>query len=534
MRYSPPWPGAAVRAVATLAAVGLTAIAPPAPLAAQPVRLGEVSFPVSATGAAAREFRTGVLYLHSFEYDSAAAAFRRAQQRAPHFAMAYWGEAMTYTHPVWNQQDTAAARAALGRLAPTREARRAAADTPRERDYLDAVEVLYGPGPKAARDTAYAAAMARVAAAHPEDAEAQTFFALALLGLNQGERDVPTYMRAAAIAGPVFAAHPTHPGAAHYLIHAFDDPAHAPLGLPAARAYSGIAPDAPHAQHMTSHIFLALGMWDATVHANEVASTYHDSAGRSLHLTCGHYGEWLQYAYLQQGRPKAAANVMAECGAQIRNARNSRPQMGRSSLAHMRAVQIVDGMVDTAPAAGDSAGLSAYGRAFVALGDAHAAAHRGDTATLRTARATLAGLPDALPSGYGEIATRQTDGLLARATGDSAAALAALRRAAAVEDSLPVEFGPPLVVKPSHELLGETLLALGRPADARVEFDRQLTRTPRRAATLLDLARAARAAGDPARAATALAELADVSRHAEPDAPVRAALAAGAGRTAER
>src|SRR5439155_1584588 len=170
-----------------------------------------------------------------------------------------------YTHPVWNEQDGNAARAALQRLAATRDARRAKAPTRREQAYLDAVEILYGDGSKAVRDTAYSLAMGRLVARFPADREAKVFYALSLLGLNQGVRDVPSYLRAAAIVDTVFRENPNHPGAAHLLIHSYDDPIHAPLGLAAARAYSKIAPDAAHAQHMTTHIFLALGMWDEVV-----------------------------------------------------------------------------------------------------------------------------------------------------------------------------------------------------------------------------------------------------------------------------
>jgi len=274
----------------------LTALAA-APAHAQEPRLGTIDFPTSAGPAAEAVFVRGVLYLHSFEYASAAEAFRAAQALEPGFALAYWGEAMTYNHPVWNQQDRAAALAALGRLGPTPEARQARAPTGRERGYLAAVERLYGPEEgKARRDTLYSEAMATLAAAYPDDAEAQAFYALSLLGLSQGDRVVPTYMRAGAIALALLAQYPDHPGAAHYTIHSFDDPDHAPLGLPAARAYSRIAPGAPHAQHMTTHIFLALGMWNEVVSQNIIAA-----GPDSAKWTPGHYTQWLQYGLLQLG-----------------------------------------------------------------------------------------------------------------------------------------------------------------------------------------------------------------------------------------
>ncbi len=267
--------------------------------------LGSISFPNSGGAAAQAPFIRGVLLLHSFEYDTAAEAFRQAQTADPGFALAYWGEAMTYNHPLWQQQNREAALKALARLAPSADARAAKAPNDRERQYLGAVETLYGTGSKHDRDQAYMRAMARLSDTYPEDMEARAFYALSILGSRDGVRDFATYMRAAATVQPVLDANPDHPGAAHYLIHSFDDPVHAPLGLPAARKYSSIAPGAAHAQHMTSHIFLAMGMWDDVVKANVRASEVQDAeavkrGGRPG--VCGHYTSWLQYG-LPDGGP---------------------------------------------------------------------------------------------------------------------------------------------------------------------------------------------------------------------------------------
>ena len=172
-----------------------------------------------------------MLLLHSFEYETAAEAFRQAQTADASFALAYWGEAMTYNHPLWQQQDARRRAQALKRLAAAPEARAAKAPTDRERQYLAAVETLYGDGSKHDRDQAYMRAMERLQNAYPDDMEARAFHALAILGSRDGVRDFATYVRAAATVQPVFDANPDHPGAAHYLIHSFDDPVHAPLGL---------------------------------------------------------------------------------------------------------------------------------------------------------------------------------------------------------------------------------------------------------------------------------------------------------------
>ncbi|MFV1988111.1 MAG: hypothetical protein ACC682_12580, partial [Gemmatimonadota bacterium] len=287
-------------------------------LAAQPgaSQVGSVSFPNSGDADAQQAFLRGLALLHSFEYATAEAAFREAQEVDPDFAMAYWGEAMTYNHPIWLQQDSTAARATLDRLGSDSSDRASKAGTERERAYLRAVETLYGPGVKEQRDFAYSAAMRTIHEAYPDDPEAATFYALSILGTAHSGRDFATYMRAAAIVEEVFAAHPGHPGAAHYLIHSYDDPLHAPLGLRAALAYGQIAPDAAHAQHMTSHIFVAMGMWDAVVEANENARRVARAAVEArggVPAGCGHSNFWLEYGYLQQGRPEQAKILLREC-----------------------------------------------------------------------------------------------------------------------------------------------------------------------------------------------------------------------------
>src|SRR5437899_1082164 len=303
-----------------------------ASLSAQTPGLGTITFPSSGAPAAQAPFIRGVLLLHSFEYQDAAQAFREAQRIDPGFALAYWGEALTYTHPLWDEQDRNAARAALQRLGPTRAARRVKAPTPREKEYLDAVETLYGDGSKAERDSAYSLAMERVMARYPADREAKVFYALSLLGLNQGVRDTTTYLRAAAIVEQVFRENPNHPGAAHLLIHCYDDPVHAPLGLAAARAYAKIAPDAAHAHHMTTHIFVALGMWDEVVSQNELAS------GRDPATWApDHYTQWLGYGYLEQGRYREARRHLERMRENV-----DRGRRGRAVLAQMRAEYVVN------------------------------------------------------------------------------------------------------------------------------------------------------------------------------------------------
>ena len=241
---------------------------------------GHLSHFDALSGRGAR-FMRGLLLLHLFEYDDAASSFIAAEKADPGFAMAYWGEAMTFNHPVWNEVDVQAGQAALAKFGPTPEARAQRIADPRERAWFSAVEILYsGAGSKPERDARYATAMQQLTRAYPKDDEAQLFYALALLGKSEGVRDVPTYLQAAAIAKAVFTRNPDHPGAAHYWIHAMDDPQHAAGALVAARALSKIAPSAAHAQHMCSHIFLALGMWDDVVRGQPRSNHRGEPAGR--------------------------------------------------------------------------------------------------------------------------------------------------------------------------------------------------------------------------------------------------------------
>jgi tetratricopeptide (TPR) repeat protein len=502
-------------------------------------QLGSVTWSTSATPAARALFVKGVLYMHNFHYGEAIDAFRQAQKRDPGDVMSYWGEAMAYTHPVWNEQDTSAARAALRRLAPTREQRLAKARTPRERAWLDAAETLYdGNTPKARRDTLYAGAMERLHAAQPNDPEAATFFALSLLGLNQGQRDTVTYARAYAIAESVFVAHPEHPGAAHYLIHAVDDPDHAKLGLRAAQSYSRIASSAGHALHMTSHIFMALGMWDDVVSANEKAQATNPDRLSS------HVVTWLGYGLIQQGRYTEAERWIDSMQAQARSGTKRVREDAMQATAELSAnwnastdrwtERPARFRVDTTgtdvSTAAFGVGLGALGRGERALADTMGMviARERVADSVRIARLKPAQPGDLTWHGYIRIRELALRALIQRAGGRQDSALVLLRAAGDIERSLPVEFGPPMTFKPPHEAAGELLLEMGRFADAEAEFTLALARTPRRTSSLLGLARAAKEQGKMAEAANRYAELTEIWKRADPGiAAVEEARAGG-------
>lgn len=492
-------------ALAAAIAVALTTT-----LHAQEPRLGQIDFPASGSPAAQEHFVRGVLFLHSFEFDGAAEAFRAAQETDPDFALAYWGEAMTYNHPLWGEWDDGAARDVLARLGPTAEARRMKAGTERERMYLDAVETLWRDGPKPVRDTAYSLALGDLVQTFPDDIEARAFYALSLMGLSGTVRVVPTYMRAGAIALEILREHPEHPGAAHYVIHAFDDPVHAPIALPAARAYSTVAPDAAHAQHMTTHIFVAMGMWDDVVSQNAVAAE----------LTWwgpGHYTSWLTYGLAQQGRFAEAERRLVRARELL--ATGDR-QGARSYLATMRAHHVVNTERWDDPMLAwdlDLTGTGPVARGMDAFALGYAAAKRGDRPGVDAQLARLARLvreyKDVAKLGVLEIALRAAR---LYADGETENAVALLREATAIEDGLPMEYGPPDIVKPSHELLGEMLLGVGRYVEAQRAFERALDLAPKRARSVIGLAHAAAAAGDLKSADRARTTLAEIWHSADP------------------
>jgi tetratricopeptide (TPR) repeat protein len=477
---------------------------------------GDVTFANSGPPTVQADFIRGVAQLHNFEYEDAAVNFKKVQKVASDFALAYWGEAMTQSHPVWHEEDPAAAKEILNRLAPTPEARLAKARTEREKLYLSSVEILFGDGPKEDRYRRYESAMAELHRRFPDDVDASAFYALAILGTAQQGRDFATYMRAAAVLEEVFPQHPRHPGVVHYLIHCYDDSVHAPLGLRPARIYSKIAPDAGHAQHMTSHIFLSLGMWDDVVKANEnavaVVNRKRQEIGKPSSW-CGHYNEWLEYGYLQQGRIEDARRILEGCRKTAEALATAPPSdkapssgmtMGGmtpgmisvGSYSEMRAHFLIDSQLWRDEAAqwklpaGDFplARLTFdYTNAIVALGRndlavAHDAVSLADSDKTQVAAwfEQHRAMDDPQMRESLNIAVDELHILVRFAEGNHGEAVTELKSLVDRERKLPLDFGPPAIEKPTDELLGELLLRLHRPAEAKAAFQAALSRTPGR------------------------------------------------------
>jgi tetratricopeptide (TPR) repeat protein len=462
-----------------------------------------VHFANSGTPAAQPPFLRGLALLHSFEYDLARDAFREAQRADASFAMAYWGEALTRAQLLWGLDYADSARAALLRLGPTRDVRLARAGTARERAYGAAAEALFDTTSERARVQGYVAGLRRVASDYPNDLEAQALLSVALLMDYSGsaaDRKARTE-EAIALAERVFAEQPDHPGGAHYLIHATDDPGYAARGLAAARAYATIAPDAEHALHMPSHIFLQVGAWDDVVASNERAwaASRKEVAARALPPTelSFHVLMWLQYGYLEQGRYAAARALIDSAKRVLRgvdwatsDAIDARYAVEEMRFAYARETGdwgIYGGRAPAPMPVGRAAG-SARARSAAAA-DAYRvaflAATFGDTTRAKSAASLL---PERSVTPRTQIAA-----LVARVRGDTASWVAQLRAAADAEAKI-AHLGPPSLF-PSSDLLGSALLELGRPTEAITAFEQSLALMPNRTLSLLGLARAHRAAG---------------------------------------
>ena len=473
-----------------------------APAEAQFDSVGALDFPTSGSPAAQEHFLRGVAILHSFGWKQAIAEFQAAQRIEPDFAMAYWGESLCYNHPLFSEQDGESPRQVLARLAPTRAERVAKAPTEREKGFLEAIEILWGEGDWRDNRVAYMEAMHRLYERYPDDDEVGTFTAVATLSgaraLN--DRSFRYEMQAGAIALKVFGKNPDHPGAPHYAIHAFDDPTHAPLALPAALRYAAIAPAVAHARHMPTHIFIQHGMWDYVSNHNQLAYDAAralwepgDSVGDTVHPL-----DWGQYGDLQRGDYAKARTWIARLEAVLRES-DSQARAARS-LPLLKARYVVESEEwKTLPVRDDSS-------AHQLLATGISAVKTDDLVTAEQAAAKLKTMAED-DNRSNKIMYREVAALIRLARGQGDAALALMDEAVALVDEMRLPNGAANPVKPPYELYGEILLELDRPAEAVAQFETSLHRMQGRTRSLLGLARAAARSGDRATAAEQYAKL---------------------------
>ena len=455
---------------------------------AQFKNVGSIEFPTSASAEAQQAFLRGVSILHSFGWAQAREQFREAQRLEPDFAMAYWGESLAYNHPLFSGMDPAKPREALARLAPTRSERLAKAPTEREKGFLSAVELLWGDGDRAVRQVGYRDAMEELYRAHPDDSEVAAFYALSVLAASRATRDqsLRPEMRAGGVALKLFNDNPDHPGAAHYTIHSFDDPLHAPLALSAANRFAEIAPAVSHARHMPTHIFIQHGMWDRVSANNQYAFEAAmdlwnggESIGDAMHsLAWGHYGD------LQKGDYAKARLWVERLDELAQRDGGGRASGPRSGLVARYVIETEEWKVG--PITEDSSAVEL-------LATGLSAARTGDQSAARAAEAALKALVEKGGRDGGtttQIMHKEVGALVHAAMGHADVATGLMDEAVELVLTMRPPNGPATPSKPVFELYGELLLELNQPEEAVAKFETSLVRLPNRPRSLLGMARA--------------------------------------------
>jgi tetratricopeptide (TPR) repeat protein len=497
--------------------------------AADPGKLGKVSFPVSCDPSVQPQLGSAVAMLHSFWYEKASDTFAAVAEKDPTCGMAYWGIAMTYYHPIWQAPGPVDLKAGM---ASVEKAKLAGAKTQRERDYIAAIETFYTDADKLdhrSRALAYEKAMDQLQARYPEDHEAAIFHALALLGTAAPmDKTYVNQKKAGVILEPLFVEQPEHPGIAHYIIHAYDYPPLAQRALDAARRYAKIAPDSPHALHMPSHIFTRLGLWQESIDSNLVSAASaqkNNAPGNELHAK-----DYLIYAYLQGAQDREAKRVLEAPPA----GRPDDPQymnwlyaMGTSPARYVvERHRWAEAAALTVPPNTFPGGRWAWTEANLHFARALGASHTGNTEAARKDVQQLASLRDTLTQGNDKYWADQVDiqresaaAWITLAEGKREEAFRRMRAAAEHEDSTDKHNVTPGVILPARELLGEMLLELKQPAQAMVEFEATLRTAPNRFNALSGAARAAKLSGDNEKAKTYYARLLAICEHADGDRP---------------
>lgn len=470
-------------------------------------QLGVIDIQFTGAESAMPAFTKGLLLLHNFEYEDSRTAFLEAQELDSTFLMAYWGEAMTYNHPLWRQQDYEKGQAALLKIGADPQIRAEKAATALEKDFLHAVEILYGEGKKKERDQLYSDYLAALYKQYPGNQEIAAFYALSCLGAVPVGRDNAAYEKGASIAKNIIKTNPSHPGALHYLIHSYDDPDHAALALGAANSYSKVAADAAHALHMPSHIYVAVGMWDEVVNCNiaswNASVKRMEEKGLDENARSFHAMHWRMYGHLQKGQFEKAANLIKEMDDYIQDESEKRT---RTYHPWMRANYLVetgdwDGpYVDLTTKTDD---LNIRSQAVLDYIKGMKAYRKGDKkemgailkamAKRRTIAETLVteeGTPMCSAAGANRYAPNRTDIDQAhiiemelqalRYWKDEKVAEDWLQKAVQLETATSYAYGPPRVVQPTHELYGQWLLENDQAKTAQIQFEKALERGPNR------------------------------------------------------
>lgn len=471
-------------------------------------QLGTVHFPVSCAADVQKDFEKGVALLHSFWYEESTKTFQGIEKRDPQCAMAYWGEAMSSWHQLWDRPQHKKIAADLALL---KKGEKLKPSTPRERNYMAALKLFYSNDSKMdhlQRAAAYSAAMEKIYQSYADDHEAAAFFALSLLASEpDGDTTFGNRKKAGAILEKLFAIEPNHPGVAHYLIHSYDKPQLAELGLPAARRYAQIAPFAPHAVHMPSHIFARVGDWQASIQSNlasidvtrKSAAMHMGGAGHQFHAM-----DYLIYAYLQIGREADAQKVIEEVRTMPAMHMGDDMDMqtfGMSKFPAMVAVELHHW--DEAGALPVIAKAEPGDRAYTlwarAMGNARSGKldeARKDVAQIDAIRKDYVAKSKKYQADWVEMLQQEATAWVMRGEGRNDEAIAALKKVAEYEDSV----GEEQTSMPAREILADLLLDMKRPTEALAEYQGDLRFNPKRFNGLYGAARAAEMAGQSSQA----------------------------------
>jgi hypothetical protein len=486
-----------------------------------PDRLGEVVFPISCSAAAQAEFNRALAMLHSFFYPEAGKTFSRATEIDPSCAMGHWGVAMSWWYPLWfppTKESFQLGKAALEKAVAL------GARTERERAYIASLANFYGDFEKLdhkSRSLAYEKAMAQVHQQYPDDREAAAFYALALQSTaNPNDKTYANQLKSAEILEALFAAQPNHPGVAHYLIHAYDYPELAARALPAARRYGAIAPTMPHALHMPSHTYVALGLWQESIESNLAAGTAARKLGWAQEEL--HTMDYLVYAYLQGARSGTAKEVLQKI-AEVNLSASARTLVFDYAKAAAPArFALEQQRWDEAAALAPVASRFPATMALTYFARALGAAHLGKIESAEAEVAQLTQLRDTLLQSKQDYWAKQVDiqraaalAWVSWAKGNGAKSLEFMRSAVALEESTYKHPAAPGWLLPSRELLGDLLIASKLPDQALVEYEASLRANPNRFNSLYGAARSAEMTGMTSKATTYFRQLLDMSKAAE-------------------
>jgi tetratricopeptide (TPR) repeat protein len=467
-----------------------------------PLQLGRVSFPISCAPQVQASFGRGVALLHSFAYADAGATFRKVAADDPGCAMAYWGIAMSCFHQLWEPPLVPACQAAATQAIET--AQKLGSSSARERGYIQALSLVFrdsGTVPFSTRDQEYERAMAALARDNRNDVEAQVFYALALLSIaSPTDKTHARQKQALAILEPLDKTYPDHPGITHYIIHACDSTELAPRGLPAARKYAQVAPDAPHALHMPSHIFTRLGLWQDSIASNRAASNAardQGDTGEELHAM-----DYLIYAYLQLGRYDDARQVLGQLNS-MTNLGVGDFKSGYAATAIPVRYAVEQSHWEEAAKIQPIPGSPPYVAAIAVWAHGVGRTRGQRSADVSTEIADLQKYEDELHRAGNQYWAAQVHLLqlevaawASQASVRPQEAESLMRKAADEEDAMEKSPATPGPVIPAREQLGDLLLRQHHPSEAEIAFQAALVSAPGRRGAIQGSAQASKMVGE--------------------------------------